>query len=62
LAQNPASAWEASSACSRSDLAVRSKKAPEFGDATLQFGEALDEIGHIGHASHSYCVGDIMES
>jgi hypothetical protein len=29
-------------------LAVRSKKVSEFGDALLQFGEALDEIGHAG--------------
>jgi hypothetical protein len=46
LAQKPASAWEASKACSRSALAVRSKKASEFGDAMLQLGQALDEIGH----------------
>jgi hypothetical protein len=29
-------------------LAVRSKKVSEFGDALLQFGEVLDEIGHTG--------------
>jgi hypothetical protein len=49
LAQNPASAWEASSARRRSALAVRSKKVSEFGDALLEPGEALDEIGHVGY-------------
>ena len=46
LDQKPASACEASSVRSRSALAVRSKKVSEFGDAVLQLGEALDEIGH----------------
>jgi hypothetical protein len=47
LAQKPASACEASSVRSRSALAVRSKKVSEFGDALLQLGEALYEIGHV---------------
>ena len=46
LAQKPASACEVSSVRSRSALAVRSKKVSEFGDAVLQLGESLDEIGH----------------
>ena len=50
LAQNPASACDASSVRSRSALAVRSKKVSEFGDALLQLGEALDEIGHAGYS------------
>jgi len=55
LAQNPASAWEASSARSRSALAVRSKKVSEFGDALLQLGEALDEFGHAGDSRWFGC-------
>jgi hypothetical protein len=47
LAQNPASACEASSARRRSALAVRSKKVSEFGDALLQLGQALDKVGHV---------------
>jgi len=50
LAQNPASDCEASRLRSRSALTVRSKKVSEFGDALLQLGEALDEIGHANHS------------
>jgi hypothetical protein len=46
LAQNPASACDASSVRSRSALADRSKKVSQLGDPVLQFGEALDEVGH----------------
>ena len=46
LAQKPASACRASSAVRRSDLAGRSKKVPEFGDAVLQLRESLHQFGH----------------
>jgi hypothetical protein len=46
LAQNAASACEVSSPRRRSALVVRSKKVSEFGDALLQFGQTLDEVGH----------------
>jgi hypothetical protein len=46
LAQNPGSACWASSALSRAALPDRSKKISEFGDSTLEFGEAIDEFGH----------------
>jgi hypothetical protein len=29
-------------------LPVRSKKVSEFGDAVLQLGQMLDEVGHAG--------------
>jgi hypothetical protein len=35
-------------------LAVRSKKVSEFGNAVLQLGEALDEIGHAGHSNQRF--------
>jgi hypothetical protein len=48
LAQKPASACDASSARRRSALAVRSKKVSEIGDAPLEVGEAVEEVGHAG--------------
>jgi hypothetical protein len=35
---------------------VRSKKVSEFGDAALQLGEALDEIGHANHSDEECSV------
>jgi hypothetical protein len=31
-------------------LVVRSKKVSKFGDAALQLGESVDEIGHASHS------------
>jgi hypothetical protein len=56
LDQNPTSDWDASSVRSRSALAVRSKKVSEFGDAALQLGKSLDEIGHANHSDDECSV------
>jgi hypothetical protein len=56
LDQNPTSDWDAASARSRSALVVRSKKVSEFGDAALQLGKSLDEIGHANHSDDECSV------